>query len=313
MHHRHQHVATVDRLRNAFLLTLVVLALELAAGLFANSLALLSDAGHILTDAFALALAWFATRLATRPPNERNTFGYQRSGILAALINALLLVAITLAVLVEASLRLRHPEHVSAQFVIPAALAAIAVNGYIVFGLRPEREENLNIRAAFLHVAGDIAASAAVVAGGILILFWHVYLVDPILSIAIAALIAYGAWNIVRDAFVILMEGAPTDVDLAELAEAMREVPGVTDVHDLHVWALSDGFRLLSAHVSIPDQSLADTATLLSDLKLLLHRRFHIEHSTIELECIDCRVVPRRPIRLERREESDELPRAADR
>src|SRR5579872_1503920 len=286
MMHSHAHARTSDRLRNALILTAAILIIEVAAGWAANSLALLSDAGHILTDAFALALAWFAARVASRGPSQRNTFGYQRSGIVAALINAIILIAITLAILVEAILRLRSPQHVSPEFVIPAAIAAILINAYIAFGLRAERHENLNIRAAFLHVIGDMGASAAVLVGAILILVWHVYVVDPILSIAIGSLIALGAWNIVRDTVVILMEGTPNDVNLEAVEQAMREVPGVNDVHDLHVWALSDGFRLLSAHVTVPDQSLTETATLLSDLKLLLHRRFHIEHSTIELECL---------------------------
>jgi cobalt-zinc-cadmium efflux system protein len=286
------------RLRSAFLLTLIILAVEAVAGYLANSLALLSDAGHILTDAFALALAWFATRLSTRPPTERNTFGYQRSGILTALANASVLLLIAAFIAVEAFLRLQHPQHVTGGLVIAAAVVAILTNSYIALALRQEGADNLNVRAALLHVVGDIAASAGVILAGIIILVWRVYAADPVLSFLIAAFIAYSAWQIVQDTISILMEGTPRDVDLDRLQQAMREVPGVEGVHDLHVWALSDGFRLLSAHVQVPDQSLADAANLLADLKLLLRRRFHVEHATIELECIDCRVPQRRPIRL---------------
>lgn len=298
--HAHLHNETGVRLRNAFFLTLIVLLIELVAGSVANSLALLSDAAHILTDAFALALAWFATRMEGRAPTERNTFGYRRGGILTAMANAGVLILIAAAILAEAVIRARHPQHVTGVPVVIAASLAIIVNSYIAFGLHTERAHSLNVRATFLHVTGDLAASVGVVLAGFAILIWHAYLVDPILSAAIAILIAVGAWNIVRDTVTILMEGTPRDVELDRVRAAIREVPGVQDVHDLHVWALSDGFRLLTAHAGVEDQSLAETSTLVADIKMLLQRRFGIEHATIELECRDCRIVPRRPIRLHR-------------
>jgi cobalt-zinc-cadmium efflux system protein len=294
-HHHHHHVAG-DRLRTAFFLTLIILVVEIVAGFAAHSLALLADAGHILTDAFALGLAWFAARAAQSPPDERNTFGYQRSGILAALLNAAVLILIAGAALVGALFRLRSGVPVQGGLVLVAAGAALLVNLYIASGLRRERSSNLNIRAALLHVMSDAAASVAVMVGGALILIWHAYIVDPILTVGIAVLIALGAWKIARDTVGILMEGTPAGMNLDALQEAMREVPGVLDVHDLHVWALADGFGLLSAHVTVPEQSLADIADLLADLKLMLRNRFQIEHATIETECIDCRVVRRRPV-----------------
>jgi cobalt-zinc-cadmium efflux system protein len=292
----HHHLAAGDRLRTAFFLTLIILFVEAAAGLAAHSLALLADAGHILTDAFALGLAWYAARAAQTPPDERNTFGYHRSGILAALLNAAVLILIAGAALVGAVLRFRYPSPVQGGLVLAAATVALLVNVYIASGLRHERDSNLNIRAALLHVVSDAAASVAVMVGGILILVWHLYVADPILTMGIAVLIAVGAWQIARDTVGILMEGTPPGVDLDALRDAMREVPGVLDVHDLHVWALSDGFELLSAHVTVPEQSLADAADLVADLKLMLRNRFHIEHATIETECLDCRVVRRRPV-----------------
>lgn len=295
-HLHHHHHAAGDRLRVAFFLTLIILLVETAAGLAAHSLALLADAGHILTDAFALGLAWFAARAAQAPPDARNTFGYHRSGILAALLNAAVLILIAAAALVGALLRVRHPSQVEGGLVLAAATVALLVNLYIASELRHDRHSNLNIRAALLHVISDAAASVAVMVGGALILIWHLYIADPILTIGIALLIAVGAWQIARDTVSILMEGTPAGVDLDALREAMREVPGVLDVHDLHVWALADGFGLLSAHVTVPEQSLADAADLLADLKLMLRNRFRIEHATIETECIDCRVIRRRPI-----------------
>jgi cobalt-zinc-cadmium efflux system protein len=294
--HAHHHHAAGDRLRTAFFLTLFILCVEAIAGLAAHSLALLADAGHILTDAFALGLAWYAARAAQTPPDARNTFGYHRSGILAALLNAAVLLLIAGAALVGAVLRIRNPSPVEGGLVLVAATAALLVNLYIASGLRHERDSNLNIRAALLHVVSDAAASVGVMVGGALILVWHVYIADPILTIGIAALIAVGAWQIARDTVGILMEGTPAGMDLDALREAMREVPGVLDVHDLHVWALADGFSLLSAHVTVPEQSLADAADLLTDLKLMLRNRFQIDHATIETECVDCRLIRRRPV-----------------
>ncbi|HZT97936.1 MAG TPA: cation diffusion facilitator family transporter, partial [Chloroflexota bacterium] len=300
-HHHHHSVLTGDtagiRLGAALGLTVIILVIEAFVGFRANSLALLSDAGHILTDVFALGLAWWALRRAGRPADEANTYGYQRVGILAALANAVVLVVIAVFLAFEAYGRLRHPQHVSGLPVILAAGAAIAVNTLIAAWLRTERG-NLNVRAALLHVAGDIAASIGVVVSGAVILVTHAYIVDPIVSWLIAALIAVGAWRIVSETVRILMEGTPRGVDVGEVARVMREVPGVEDVHDLHIWALSDGVRLLSAHVTAPEQSLSSTATLLADLRLILARRFGIGHSTIEIECLDCQLPVDRPITL---------------
>jgi cobalt-zinc-cadmium efflux system protein len=251
-----------------------------------------------LTDAVALGLAWFATRLSGLPPNKSNTFGYRRSGILVALVNAVILIVVALVVAVEAILRLQHPERVAGGTVIAAAVGAIAVNAYIAFALRQHEEDNMNVHAALLHVLGDIAASIGVIVAGVAVLLWHTDWVDPVISLFIGALISFGAWQIVRDTVTILMEGTPRGIDLDKVEAAMLEVPGVEDVHDLHVWSLSDGFRLLSAHVTAPDQSLSDASNLLTDVKIVLHRRFHIDHATIEVECVDCRVPQRRAIEL---------------
>lgn len=286
-------------MRTAFLLTLAILVVEAICGYLANSLALMSDAGHILTDAVALGLAWFALRLAERQPTKSNTFGYRRSGILAALVNAAALIVVALIVLIEAIVRLRSPEHVQGGLVVLAAAGAILVNSYIASTLHDSGEENLNVRAALLHVLGDIGASVGVVAAGAAVLLWRTYWADPVLSLLISVLISYGAWQIVRDTVTILMESTPRGIDLDSVEAAMKEVPGVEEVHDLHVWALSDGFRLLSAHVTAPDQSLSDAANLLTDVKLLLNRRFHIDHATIEIECLDCRIPQRRVIELQ--------------
>lgn len=295
--HRHTHASAGRALATAFFLTALILVVEAVAGVVAGSLALVSDAGHILTDVAALGLAWFVSHLARRPATEQHTFGYQRSRILAALANAAVLIVVAAIVAVEAVIRISHPQPIRGTIVILAAVLAIAVNSYIAFALHGHGHD-INVRSALLHVASDIGASVGVVLAGIFALTLHAYIVDPLVSLVIAALIAFGAWQIIRDTLVILMEGTPRGLELDEIRAAMLEVPGVEDVHDLHVWALSDGYRLLSAHVTVPNQALADTSTLLSDIKFLLHQRFHIEHVTIEPECIDCRVPPRRIIQM---------------
>ena len=199
------HDLTGRRLRLAFLLTLIILVVEAVSGVAAHSLALLSDAGHILTDAFALGLAWFAVEQARRPSDSSRTYGYHRAGILAALVNGATLILVVGAIAFEATRRLQHPQAVRGGLVIAAALVALAVNGFITLNLR-HASRDLNVRAAMLHVIGDVAASVGVaIAGGVILLTGWLP-VDPLLSLAIAALVAYGAWNVVRTTIHILLE-----------------------------------------------------------------------------------------------------------
>jgi cobalt-zinc-cadmium efflux system protein len=200
----------------AFFLTMLILAAELVGGFLSNSLALLSDAGHVLTDIFALGLAWFATAQAERPANASKTFGYHRVGILAAMVNAVTLIVIALVILWEAWSRFQHPEKVEPLVMFVSAGIGIAVNLFIGFGLRKEGD-NLNARAAALHVFGDVGASVAVIVAGLVILLSGWYPVDPILSVGIAGLIAVGAWRILRETADILLEAVPKDINLADL------------------------------------------------------------------------------------------------
>src|SRR4029077_11629228 len=192
-------------LKTALALTFVILLVEFAGGLISHSLALLSDAGHVLTDVFALGLAWFALEQSKRPADRRRSYGYQRVSILAALVNSVTLIVIVIAIAIEAVARLANPEPVQGVVVVASALVAIAINAYVVFGLRGHGK-NLNIRAALLHVTGDIGASAGVVVAWTIILLTGWLYIDPILSLAIAALIAYGAWRIVRETVNLLLE-----------------------------------------------------------------------------------------------------------
>lgn len=284
-----EHVSqTGGRLRLALGLTLAILLVEFAGGLLSHSLALLSDAGHVLTDVFALGLAWFAVEQSRRPADRRRSYGYQRVGILAALLNSVTLVVIVIAIAYEAVRRLLAPEPVQGGIVIATALVGIAINSFVILNLRGGGR-NLNLRAALLHVTGDVAASAGVVVAGLVILLTGWLYVDPILSLAIAALIAYGAWGIVRESVNLLMEGTPAEIDLAAVTAEIQRTASVRSVHDLHVWALSSESVALSAHVVIDDLSLPDAEHLMRDIEERLCARFAIGHSTIQVEsCHPC-------------------------
>ena len=275
-------------MRRAFALTFVVLLVELVGGLLSHSLALLSDAGHVLTDVFALGLAWFAAEQATRPADRKRTYGYQRATILAALLNSITLIVIVVAIAYEALRRLAAPEPVQGWIVIVSALIGIAVNSFVIFGLRGETK-SLNIRAAFLHVAGDIGASIGVVVAGAVILLTGWLYIDPILSLGIAALIAFGAWGIVRETVNLLMEGTPRAVDLAAVTREIGSTDHVTGMHDLHVWALSSEQSALSVHVVVGECPLSDAEHVVRDLEQRLCSKFDIGHTTIQVEsCHPC-------------------------
>jgi cobalt-zinc-cadmium efflux system protein len=276
------------RLRLALGLSLVILLLELAGGLLSHSLALLSDAGHVLTDVFALGLAWFAFEQSKRPADRRRSYGYQRAGIVAALVNSAVLIVIVLAIGFEAVRRLLAPEQVQGGLVVATALAAIAINAFVISALRGE-SRNLNQRAALLHVIGDVAASAGVVvAGGVILLTGWLY-IDPLLSLGIAGLVAYGAWGIARETVNLLMEGTPAGINLAAVTSEITDTTLVTDVHDLHVWALAPAEVALSCHIVMGDASLGDAEHVVRDLESRLCSRFDIGHTTIQVEsCHPC-------------------------
>jgi cobalt-zinc-cadmium efflux system protein len=282
--HNHTHGMAKQTLRLAFFLTIVILAAELIGGFVGNSLALLSDAGHVVTDIFALGLAWFATVQAERPANARKTFGYHRVGILAALVNAVTLIVIALVISWEAVQRLQHPEPVQPLVMFLAAGIGIAVNLFIGFGLQREGH-SLNVRAATLHVFGDVAASVGVILAGILILLTGWTLADPLLSVAIAVLIAVGAWRIIRETTDILLEGVPRDISLSALVTDMKGIKGVQDVHDLHVWSIASGMYALSCHTLIDDLPPSGSSPILQSLTTMLEEKYHIGHTTIQFEC----------------------------
>jgi cobalt-zinc-cadmium efflux system protein len=285
-----EHLETIvsGRLRQALLLTLLILVVELAGGVWSHSLALLSDAGHVTTDVFALGLAWFAVKQATRPADEVRSYGYHRAGILAAMANGATLILLVFVIAWEAAQRLVHPEPVQGGIVMLSAVVGVAINAYIALGFRANAS-NLNIRAAILHAVGDLTASIGVIVAGAVILFTGWLFIDPLVSILIAALIGWNAFNIVRETVNILLEGTPRGMDLSRIREALAGVEGVTSHHDLHVWSISSEHLALSAHVVVDELSLADSEHVMREIESRLCDRFGIGHTTIQVEfCHPC-------------------------
>jgi cobalt-zinc-cadmium efflux system protein len=286
VHHNHWHGPgqARGRLRLAFLLTILILAAELAGGVVGGSLALLSDAGHAITDIFSLGLAWFAAVQAERPANARRTYGYHRIGILAALANAVTLFVIAIAICFEAYRRFIHPLPVQPVAMFAAAGVGVLINLSIAFMLRRDGGENLNIRSATLHVLGDLGGSAGVILAGLIIFFTGFTIVDPVISVLIALLIAFGASRIIRETVNILLEATPRGIPMSMLVRDILRVPGIHDVHDLHVWSISSGVHALSCHAVIDDLPPSASAPILDRLTEMLERRYRINHATVQFE-----------------------------
>src|SRR5712692_1888489 len=286
MSHRHEQMA-VGRLRMAFLLSLGILLAEVLGGLASHSLALLADAGHLLTDIFSLGLAWFAAVQALRPADARRTYGYHRMGILVALVNAVALVVIAIFIAFEAYRRFNSDQEVNGTLMLAVAAIALVVNLVVAWSLS-ESGENLNVKSALLHVVGDAAASAGVLVAGAVIAITGIYQLDPIVSVVVAVLICAGAWRIIGQALGILMEAAPAGLNVAEMVRQILHVPGVKDVHDLHVWSISNQMTALSCHVLMEDARTSEVTSTLVDMKQMLRLSFGVANATIEVECEGC-------------------------
>jgi len=260
---------------------------ELIGGWLSNSLALLADAGHMFSDAAALALALFAIWMAQKPATSERTFGYYRAEILAALVNGAALIVIAIFILVEAWGRFRQPPEVNAALMMAVAAGGLVINLIGLWVLSRHRSDSLNLRGAWLHVLSDALGSLQAVLAGALILRFGWFWVDPVASVLIALLVAYSAWSLLRDSVAVLMEGSPAHIDVAAVRQALRATPWVVDIHDLHIWTITSGLDSLSAHVIVDPQAPAD---LLETLQQTLHSRFGIDHVTIQLEQSACGV-----------------------
>jgi cobalt-zinc-cadmium efflux system protein len=286
--HAHSESTVTRRLIVSTALTLAFVLAEAAAGLWANSLALLADAGHNFADALALAISWYALWMAQRPANARKTFGYHRVGILAALVNAVSLVVIALAIAWEAGLRLRTPEPTAGGWMIGVAFLAAVLNGAISLWLRHDAAHDLNIRAAFIHMLGDFLASIGVVVAGIVVALTGSSLADPLVSLLIAALILWSSWDILIEAVDVLLEAVPKGLDTAEVEQALKGVSGVLDIHDLHVWTIASGIIACSCHILVAEQSIKSGQQVLRAVGVMLRERFNVTHPTIQVEVEGC-------------------------
>jgi cobalt-zinc-cadmium efflux system protein len=266
----------------------VILVAELVGGLMANSLALLADAGHVFTDVIALSLSWYGIRQAERPASNRMTFGYHRVGVIIAIVNALSIFAIALFIFYEAIRRLQDPPEVDSPIMLIVATIGLSVNLLVAFWLRKEQRANLNIRSAFMHSLGDALASIGVILGGIIILTTGLFVVDPIISIAIGLIIILAAWNIFRDGLRVLLEATPPDIDLSQMISDLKNVPGVKDVHDIHVWSITPQLHAMSCHVLIEDRLTSEAAGIRQKIEEILLRQYQIEHTTLQMECEVC-------------------------
>jgi cobalt-zinc-cadmium efflux system protein len=289
-HGGHGHSLGTRRvLRISLVVTMLYVVLLVVAGIRAHSLALLSEAGHNLSDFLALLLSLVAVYLESRPPSSTKTYGYRRAGVLAALVNALSLVVVSFFIFYEAFQRIQHPEHVGAQIMIGVAAAGVAINGAIALLLwRSGRNVDVNVRSAVLHEVGDTLSTAAVIVGGFAILWTGQYWIDAALSFGIGALILWSSFGIVRETLNILLEGTPRGMSLEAVESAMRRVAGVSDVHDLHVWSIGSENHALSAHVKIADMATSESDSILREINEHLGQRFGIHHTTIQLEHVVC-------------------------
>ena len=281
---------TASVLRFSLVATLIYVVITFVAGLRAHSLALLSESGHNMSDFLALLLSFVAVYFQSRPADTSKTFGYQRAGVLAAFINAATLIVISLWIGVEAIHRLSSPVAVQPRLMMVVAAAGVLMNG-VIAALLWGVARDVNLRSAFIHMAGDTLSTAAVIAGGAGILLTGRDWIDPALSLVIAALILWSSIGIVRETLNILLEGTPRGITLAAIRAEMEEVEGVINVHDLHVWCLGSQSSAMACHVTIADIPPSESACILLKLNHVLKDHFHINHTTIQFEHICCEEV----------------------
>ena len=276
------------RLIFAIILTAVTLLAEVAGGLWTNSLALLSDAAHVFLDLFALVLSLAAIKLAARPASGRHTYGFHRSEVFASFVNGLTVFLMALGILYEAWLRFFAPEAVKSLPMLVIAIIGLSMNLLAAKALHVHSHDDLNVKSAFLHVIGDAAASVGVIVGGVIMYYTGWYQLDALISATIGLLILAGAGRLLRDSIHILMEGTPRGLELADVAATIRSVEGVRGVHHLNVWTVCSHILSLSVHIDIDNDSERQRAHILHEIEHLLADRFHITHTTIQMECATC-------------------------
>lgn len=288
-HHHHEHAHTPKNYNRAFIIGIVLntgfVAIEAFYGIFANSLALLADAGHNLSDVLGLVLAWGASILSRRLPTNRHTYGLRRSSILAALFNAIFLLLVTGAIAWEAIQRFYSPSEVAGNVVMSVAAVGIAINTITALMFASGRDRDLNIKGAFLHMAADAIVSLGVVLAGIAIVATGWLWFDPVVSLIIVAVIVFGTWQLLRDSVNLALDGVPAGIELLAVRTYLEQIEGVAEVHDLHIWAMSTTETALTVHLVMPQGCPSDA--FLTQICQELHDHFGIEHATIQVETGD--------------------------
>jgi cobalt-zinc-cadmium efflux system protein len=279
---------TSSRLALSLILTLGFVFIEAAAGIIGNSLALLTDAAHNLTDVIALGLSLYAIRLTSHPANGRKTYGYHRVGILVALLNSTTLVLISIGIFYEAWRRFTAPSEVRSEILIAVGIIAVVVNLVTALLVRKGSEQDLNLRSAFLHLMGDVLSTVGAVTAGVIIYFTGANWLDPLVSVLIGFLILYNSFGILRDSVDILLEATPRDIDTGRLVQDVKRVKGVLGVHDLHIWSITQNLRTMSAHILTDDLSISAGADIQRQINELMFHHYHIAHATLQLECVNC-------------------------
>ncbi len=287
-HHHSAHGLSATKLSLSIALTFLFVLIECVVGWQAKSLALISDGVHNFTDGFALILSWYGLRAALKPASSQNTFGLQRAGTLIALFNSLTLILSSAYIIHEAVTRLWQPEPIQSFPMMAVAGIAVVVNLLIASWLHTGAHSDINIRSAYLHMMGDALFSIGVIVAGAIIYKTGWLYADPLIAIVIGGYIAYSSWGILRETVHILLEGTPKGLDVERMLAAVRTVPGVQDIHDLHVWTISDGIHALSCHLRVEEASAPEVKRVVREVKALLDIDFAVSHSTIETECDDC-------------------------
>lgn len=260
---------------------------EFALGIMSGSLALVSDAGHNLTDTLSLLIAFFAQKIARREANVDHSYGYGRATILAALLNGVILVLLAFYIFYEAITRIMHPSPVEGGIVAIVAFVGILINGGIALLFR-KNQDDLNIKGAYINMFFDALASVGALIAGLIILFTNKTIVDPIISMLIAVLLLRSSWEVIQAAMHVLLEGVPEGVSVSKVEEAIRNSSKVKNVDDLHIWAISSHYAALSCHIVIEDCDLEESTKIVKQIKDMLRDKFHIEHATIETELVEC-------------------------
>ncbi len=291
--HNHSHFGdlanqTTKRLMLSLSLTAGFVLIEVLAGIFGNSLALLTDAAHNFTDVIALGLSWYALRIASKPANAGKTFGYHRVGILVALVNSTTLILIATGIFYEAWQRFLAPPVVDSVILMGVGTLAFFINAGTAWLVKTGSEHDLNLRSTFLHLMGDVMSTLGAVIAGVIIFFTKWNWLDPLVSVLIGGFILWNAWSILRQSIHILLESTPENIDMQEMVEKLNTVDGVRGVHDLHVWSINENLRMLSAHVVTDNVSISDGLAIQQNINELLAHGYNIQHATLQIECEGC-------------------------